>query len=77
MTLGKAGGTDQYAGASGREEWQRHDDILKRSMIETRKQSHAAGFALFCYQYLFDPLTGAKVERTAAEVENFLPELKK
>lgn len=46
-------------------------------MIETRKQSHAAGFALFCYQYLFDPLTGAKVERTAAEVENFLPELKK
>ncbi len=77
MTLGKAGNIDSFAGERGKKEWQEHNDIIKRCIIETRKQSNARGFSIFCYQYLFDPITGAKVERTAAEVANLLPELKK
>ncbi len=77
MTLGKAGNPDQFAGTSGKYEWQQRDDIIKRCIIEGRKQSRLKGFSIFCYQYLFDPLTGVKVERTLAEVNNFLPELKK
>ncbi len=77
MTLGKAGNPDQFAGTSGRHEWQQSNDIIKRCIIEGRKQSRLKGFSIFCYQYLFDPLTGAKTARTLAEVNNFLPELKK
>ena len=73
MTLGKAGNEDAWAGTTGKNEWKEHDDIIKRCILETRKQNHAKGIAIFCYQYLFDPITGNAVDRTMAEVNNFLP----
>lgn len=76
LTLGKAGNVDSGAKEEGKDEWTKHNDILKRSVLEIRKQSHAKGIVLFSYQYLFDPITGAVPERTKAEIENMLPILK-
>ncbi|MDD6237629.1 MAG: family 10 glycosylhydrolase [Clostridiales bacterium] len=74
MTLGKVNNEDKYAG-SGRLEWTQHNDVILRCIRETKKQSHAQGVAVFCYQYLFDRTTGEKIDRTLEEVTNFLPEL--
>lgn len=74
MTLGKVNNEDGYAG-SGRLEWTQHNDVILRCILETKKQSHAQGIAVFCYQYLFDRTTGEKIDRTLKEVSNFLPEL--
>ncbi len=74
MTLGKADNEDRYAG-SGRLEWKQHNDVILRCILETEKQSHAKGIAIFCYQYLFDRLSGEKVNRTWQEVQSFLPKL--
>ncbi len=74
MTLGKINNEDKYAG-SGSLEWTQHNDVILRCIRETKKQSHAQGIAVFCYQYLFDRTSGEKVDRTLKEVLNFLPEL--
>lgn len=80
MTLGKAlngynNKEDQYAGSAKRE-WIEHRDILFRELDYTAKLEKCTGVAYFCYQYFYDPLTGAGVAGTAEERSNFLPLLK-
>lgn len=76
MTFGKAyTGQDQWAG-SGKNEWLEHDDVLKRSLQTTQNLPHCRGISVFCYQYLFDPLSGAPIPETAKEWQNFCPVLK-
>ncbi len=75
MTFGKAmTGEDTWAG-SGKNEWLEHKDVLKRSLETTQGLPHCQGVSVFCYQYLFDPLTGSPIPETAQERENFLPSL--
>ncbi len=73
MTFGKAyTGEDQWAG-SGKNEWREHEDVLKRSLQTTQGLPHCRGVSVFCYQYLFDPLSGAPVAETVQEWANFRP----
>lgn len=76
MTFGKAlTGEDKWAG-SGKDEWKNNKDVLARCLMTTRELEHCRGVAVFCYQYLFDPLTGEQVPETAREQENFIPVLR-
>lgn len=75
MTFGKAyTGQDQWAG-SGKNEWLEHKDVLARSLQTTQDLPHCRGVSVFCYQYLFDPLSAAPVAETAQEWQNFRPVL--
>lgn len=70
MTLGKAqSGIDNYAG-TGKYEWQNKKDILKRCLEYLNTQKDCGGVVFFCYQYMYDPLTGKSVAETQAEREN-------
>lgn len=70
MTLGKAqSGVDNYAG-SGKNEWAEHKDVLKRCTEYLQKQDACTGVVLFCYQYMYDPVTGATVQETLEERTN-------
>ena len=74
ISLHKVGKYDQYAGASGANEWIEKNDILKRSCeLIAENLDDVDGFCLFSYQYVFDPVTGERVDYTAAEVDAFLP----
>ena len=76
MTLGKAKSkVDNYAG-SGKNEWAQSDDILKRCLEYTKELDKCTGVSYFCYQYFFDPVSGASVKETAKERDNFIPVLK-
>ena len=76
MTFGKAyTGEDPWAG-SGKNEWLEHKDVLKRSLQTTQGLPHCRGISVFCYQYLFDPLSGAPIPETVQEWSNFCPVLK-
>ena len=80
MTLGKAlngskGTEDQYAG-SGKREWIENKDVLLRGLEYTKQLPKCIGVAYFCYQYFYDPVSGAAVAGTKTERENFLPVLK-
>lgn len=76
MTFGKAfSGEDPWAG-TGKNEWQAHKDVLARSLQTTRSLPHCRGISVFCYQYIFDPLSGAPIPETAREWQNFCPILK-
>ena len=75
VTFGKAlDGYDQWAG-SGKYEWQEHKDILKRSLEYTAQLDYCTGISVFCYQYFYDPVSGAAISETAEEVANFVPVL--
>ena len=75
MTFGKAlSQEDPYAG-SGKNEWAENRDVLARSLCSTAELSHFKGVSVFCYSYLYDPVTGQRVEETRQEQENFLPVL--
>lgn len=81
MTLGKAnsgyeGTGDQYAGATGKNEWINNRDILFRELEYTLKLEKCTGVAYFSYQYFHDPLTGAEDIGTADERSLFVPLLK-
>ncbi len=70
MTLGKAqSGVDNYAG-SGKTEWTDHKDVLKRCLEYLDGKEECAGVVLFCYQYMYDPVTGESVAETLKEREN-------
>ncbi|MBO5975697.1 MAG: family 10 glycosylhydrolase, partial [Oscillospiraceae bacterium] len=72
MTFGKAyTKEDQWAGR-GKDEWKNHDDILLRCLQSTLDLDSCRGVSVFCYQYFYEPLSGEKVEETAAERENFI-----
>ncbi|MBO5736010.1 MAG: family 10 glycosylhydrolase [Clostridia bacterium] len=70
MTLGKAqSGVDNYAG-SGKDEWKNHKDVLKRCLEYLEDQEDCTGVVMFCYQYMYDPVTGKSVSETLEERNN-------
>lgn len=74
MTFGKAvdgydGTGDQYAG-SGKNEWINNKDVFKKCFEYALKQDNFGGYAVFCYQYMFDPNTGAANVKVEPELEN-------
>ncbi len=77
MTFTKAqSGEDQYAG-SGKNEWQENKDILKRCLEYTQELEKCSGVAVFSYQCLNDPVTGAEIAETKQEKDNFMPVLQR
>lgn len=50
----KIGVEDIWAG-EGADEWIENDDLLSRMVESAREQKHYAGFAMFRYQFLFEP----------------------
>ncbi len=77
MTLGKAqSGIDNYAG-SGKNEWQNNKDIIKRCLEYLDTQKTCSGVSMFCYQYMYDPLTGTSVAETEQERTNMKEALAK
>ena len=73
LSLHKIGKKDQYAGV-GMDEWMENSDILKRSYEWIADNlNNVDGFCMFSYQYIFDPVTGERVDYTAKEVDGFLP----
>lgn len=80
ITLGKAydayrGSEDIWAGTGARE-WIENKDILVRSLAYVNGIEKCSGVAIFSYRLIFDPLSGEKIEQTAAECQTFLPLLK-
>ena len=70
MTLGKAqSGVDNYAG-SGKDEWKNHKDVLKRCLEYLEDKEDCTGVVMFCYQYMYDPVTGKSVSETLEERNN-------
>jgi hypothetical protein len=70
MTLGKAKqGFDNYAG-SGKNEWSEHNDIIKRCMEFLSDKKECSGISMFCYQYMYDPLSNVSVVETKLERDN-------
>jgi len=71
MTAHKAAaGYDEWGGGTGKYEWRDHKDILARSVNYTTTLDKCVGITVFCYQYLFDPLSGAWNSSTAEEHTN-------
>ncbi len=70
MTFGKAqSGVDNYAG-TGKTEWAENKDVLKRCLEYLNNRKECQGVVFFCYQYMYDPITGQSVSETAQEREN-------
>lgn len=77
MTLGKAqSGVDNYAG-TGKNEWQENKNIMKRCLDFLAGEEACSGISVFCYQYMYNPLTGESVSETAQERENMKEALEK
>jgi len=73
ITMHKIGKNDTYAGA-GAFEWEDNSDILKRSFEWVKNNTATVdGICMFSYQYMFDALTGERVDYTKAEVDGYLP----
>lgn len=70
MTLGKAqSGVDKYAGA-GKNEWQENKDVMQRCLEYLSEQPACSGISVFCYQYMYDPISGESIPETAKERAN-------
>lgn len=70
ITLGKAiTGIDNYAG-TGKNEWSENKDVIKRCLEYLMKQEDCVGVFVFCYQHMYDPISGETVEATKTEREN-------
>ncbi len=63
----KVGLPDEFA-LSGADEWLEHDDIIKKEILVGRNLSNYQGFALFRYDYFFDPTL--YTDTTIKEIEN-------
>ena len=77
MTLGKAvngaqNKPDTYAG-DGANEWINNKDVLLRCLVRSTETDKCTGVAYFCYQYFWNPTTGAENSYTKAERDNLLP----
>ena len=59
---------DNYA-KEGKFEWQQHNDILKRQILELRDHADVAGFSIFSYNSLFQP-AAENAQRVSQELEN-------
>ncbi len=76
VSFGKAlSGVDNYAG-TGKNEWSQHKDILKRGLEYSATMDKCVGMTVFCYQYLYDPLSGVMIAGTRQEHEAFVATLK-
>ncbi len=73
MTFGKAFSREDKWAGSGKDEWAQNRDVLRRCLEATRELERCQGVAVFCYQYFFDPATGAEIPETAQERANFVP----
>jgi len=79
ITLSKAcsGELDGYAGTDeGMNEWLCHKDVIARSLEYVYFSKYCSGLSLFCYQYLYDPLTGEENKALEEEKQNFAEILK-
>ncbi len=79
ITLSKAcsGEPDGYAGTDeGKNEWLNHNDVIARSLEHIYSSKYCSGLSLFCYQYLYNPLTGAENKALSEEKHNFAELLK-
>ncbi len=77
ITFGKAeaaslGIGDKYAG-TGQNEWINNRRVLADCLEFLKKSGAPDGISVFCYQYLFDPVSGEKNDKTEAELDSFLP----
>ncbi len=77
ITLGKAesaslGIGDKYAG-SGKNEWLESRRVLADCLEFLKENGSSDGISVFCYQYFFDPVSGAKNKNTEEELASFLP----
>ncbi len=76
VTFGKAlSGVDNYAG-TGKNEWTEHKDVMKRCLESTKGLEKCTGMSVFCYQYFYDPVSGAEVAATKQERDGFVALLK-
>lgn len=67
MTLGKAkSGVDNYAG-TGKNEWAENKDVLKRCLEFIKTSDDCFGIVVFCYQHMYNPITGLSVKETEEE----------
>ncbi|MDF2566822.1 MAG: hypothetical protein K0R90_278 [Oscillospiraceae bacterium] len=68
---------DKWAG-TGSNEWKNQDDIIKKQIVLTKKQTNYDGFILFDYKSLFDLKTGEYKNnaRVKKEINNFKVEIK-
>ncbi len=74
MSWGKAvsaydGSGDPYAG-TGTNEWIDNKDVIKKCLKYAIGQDNFSGYAMFCYQYLWDPVSGEANVKTAQELAN-------
>ena len=70
LTLGKAkSGVDNYAG-TGKNEWATNKDVIKRCLEFVETQEDCGGIVMFCYQHMYDPITGESVKDTEEERDN-------
>lgn len=70
LSLGKAkSGVDNYAGV-GKNEWSENKDVIKRCLEYLKTREECAGVVVFCYQHMYDPITGESVKETAEERDN-------
>ena len=67
LTLGKAkSGVDNYAG-TGKNEWSENKDVLMRCLQYIKTRDECEGIVVFCYQHMYDPITGISVKETEEE----------
>ena len=68
MTFGKIRTADPYAG-TGYGEWLEDRHILATCTARALSMPRCEGVAFFSYRHVFDPVSGARVERTYEESE--------
>ncbi len=69
--MAASGEIDAFAGTEeGKNEWINSKDILSRSLLEVYNEEKASGYCFFCYQYLYDVLTGEHNPAFAEERQN-------
>lgn len=79
MTLSKAcsGEIDGYAITDeGKNEWLNNSDVIARSLRYVYSSKNCSGISLFCYQYLYDPVSGNENPLIVKEKHNFSSLLK-
>jgi uncharacterized lipoprotein YddW (UPF0748 family) len=74
LTLGKAvsgsdGDGDEYAG-TGKDEWIKNKDVIKRCLEYSIAQDKFDGYAIFSYKYLWDAVSNKVNSKTDIELKN-------
>lgn len=75
--LAMSGEIDVFAGTEeGKNEWIENKDILYRSLLMIYEEENTNGYCFFCYQYLYNVLTGEPNALFSQEKENMRELLK-